>query len=130
MNNYHLIRKAKDIKRFIEETNALHDGYIIAIEYKHNGIKPISYGYEVCPNMTQLMIHIMVTSINDTIVELIFDDILDWKITNPTDQILDSFIFMDKNDWFIWSDDSSDQSNYKENGFYVIAKNIKWRIIS
>ena len=130
MSNYHLIQTAKDISSFIEESNALHDGYIIAVEYKHNGIKAINWGYEFCPDMTQLIIRIMVTSINDAVVELIFDNILDWKMTGTQNEILDSYIFMTENGWLVWSDDANNKSSYKENSFYVIAEKIKWRIVS
>ncbi len=130
MSSYYLIQNEEDINSFIEKTNALHDGYIIAVEYKHGGIKAIDRGYEISPDLTRLMIRIMVTSINDAVVELIFENILDWKMTDTQYEILDSYIFMEKNGWLVWSDDANNKSTYKQNSFYVIAEKIKWRIIS
>lgn len=130
MSSHYLIQNEEDINSFIEKTNALHDGYIIAIEYNHGGIKVVDQGYEISPELTRLMIQIMVTSINDAVVELIFENILDWKMTDIQYEFLDSYIFMEKNGWLVWSDDANNKSTYKQNSFYVIAEKIKWRIIS
>ena len=130
MSSHYLIQNEEDINSFIEKTNALHDGYIIAIEYNHSGIKVVDQGYEISPELTRLMIQIMVTSINDAVVELIFENILDWKMTDTENEILDSYVFMDKNGWLVWSDDANNKSTYKQNSFYVVAEKIKWRIIS
>ena len=88
MDNYFPIKNLADINTFIEKTNALHDGYIISVEYRNNGIKISDEAYEFNPELTQLKIRVLITSIYDAVLEMVFENISEWKITETCGDIL------------------------------------------
>ncbi len=108
MNKYFLIDKLADIDIFIEKTNALHDGYIIAVEYLNNGIKISGDAYEFNSELKQLKIRVLIMSIQDVVLEMVFENILKWKITEGDCDILEADVRFDKNGFVIWADDSID----------------------
>jgi len=61
MNEFIPIKNNKDIKRFLDETNSLHDGYIISVNYSNNSITRIDGGFSFAPEATKLNIRILVT---------------------------------------------------------------------
>lgn len=129
MNKYISIKNLTDIDTFIEKTNALHDGYIIAVEYQNNGIKISGDCYEFDSSMKQLKIRVLITSIQDAVLEMLFEDILEWKITEADYDILEADVSFDNKGYIIWSDRAIDLDNVEKNGSYVIAEKMKWRIL-
>lgn len=128
MSNYYSIKSPADIEAFTEKTNALHDGYIIAVEYQNNGIKISGDAYEFNPELKQLKVRVLVTSIQDAVFEMLFENVLEWKITECDDGIFEAGIVFDEKGHVIWTDDAYSMENFKENGSYVIARKMMWRI--
>ncbi|MCH5158557.1 MAG: hypothetical protein J1F33_05115 [Clostridiales bacterium] len=129
MNNYYTIKSPADINTFIEKTNALHDGYIIAVEYRNNGIKILGDVYEFNHELNQLKIRVLITSIQDAVLEMVFEDILKWRITEDNSDISESGVCFDEKGFIMWADGAIDLNNVQGNNSYVIAKKMKWRIL-
>ena len=129
MSNYYSINTSTDIDTFIEKTNALHDGYIVAVEYRNNGIKISGDVYEFNPELKQLKIRVLITSIQDAVLEMEFENILEWKITETNYDILEASVSFDEKGFVVWADGAIDLNNVQENDSYVIAKKMKWRIL-
>ncbi len=129
MSNYSKIQSSADIDVFIEKTNAIHDGYIVAVDFRNKGIKVVDYGYEFNPELTQLKISILITSIFDAVLEIVFDNIIEWKIKDSQLEILEATVFFDEKGFIIWTDDETNKNDFKTNDCYVIAQKMKWRFI-
>lgn len=71
----------------------------------------------------------MVTSICDTIVEIEFENLLEWQIKDNQFQITDTSIIFNKQNCIVWADDVYLNMDELKKGSYVIAKSMKWRII-
>lgn len=127
MNNYFSIKNLADINTFVEKTNALHDGYIIAVEFQNNGIKSTDCGYEFDWALRRLKIRVLITSIQDAVLEMVFENVWEWKITEAQYDILEAGVGFDDKGSIIWTNDAGDMDNFKENDSYVIAKKMKWR---
>ena len=123
------IKTTEDIKNFLDKTNSLHDGYIISVKYANNGIKKIENASYLNPEQTKLIIQIMVTSICDTIVEIEFENLLEWQIKDNQFEITDTSIIFNKQNCIVWADDVYLNMDELKKGSYVIAKSMKWRII-
>ena len=72
---FNIIKTKKDVENFLNKTNALHDGYIIGVQYTNGGITKLEYGHHFNPEQTKLIIQVLVTSIFDAIVEIELNDI-------------------------------------------------------
>lgn len=137
MNNYTAIKNLADIDTFIKKTHALHDGYVIAVEYLNKGIKPTvldselytGWGYEFNWALTRLKVRVLITSIQDAVLEMIFENVLEWKISEAQDDILEVGVGFDDKGFIIWTDDAGGMDSFKENDSYVIAEKMKWRIL-
>ena len=129
MDNYLSIKNLTDINTFIEKTNALHDGYIIAVEYQNNGIKISNNYYEFDSEKKQLKIRVLITSIQDAVLEMVFENILEWKITEANYDILETAVSFDDKGFIVWADGAIDLDNIEKNDSYVIAEKMKWRIL-
>ena len=129
MNKYFSIKNLADINTFIEKTNALHDGYVIAVEYQNNGIKNHGDFYEFNSELKRLKIRVLITSICDAVLEMVFEDILEWRITEADCDILEVAVRFDDKGYIVWSDGAIGLDNVEENDSYVIAKTMKWRIL-
>ena len=125
---FNIIKTKKDIENFLDKTNALHDGYIIGIQYANGGITKLDYGHHFNPEQTKLIIQVLVTSIFDTIVEIEFENLFEWQIRDNQWDITDSSIIFDENGSIIWLDDVYTTTEEMKKGSYVIAKTMKWRI--
>ena len=126
---FNIIKTKKDVENFLDKTNALHDGYIIGVQYTNGGITKLEYGHHFNPEQTKLIIQVLVTSIFDAIVEIEFENLLEWQIRDNQWDITDSSIIFDENGLIIWLDDVYTTAEEMKKGSYVIAKNMKWRII-
>ena len=129
MADFLRIENKGDAELFLERTNGLHDGYIISAEYKNDGIEMVNGGYEFHPEKTELKLSVLVTSIGDAIVEIIFSGVYSWRISNEFDEILDAAIFFDNHGSVVWYDDASAGYNYEVSGSYAVAKEMTWRIL-
>lgn len=129
MNNYFSIKTHADIETFIEKTNALHDGYIVAVEFKDKGIKPTDHGYEFDWMLRRLKIRVLITSIYDAVLEMVFENVLEWKITESREDIFEVGLGFDDKGLIIWTDDSDNMALFGNSKSYVLAKKMKWRIL-
>lgn len=125
---YFSVESKQDVACFLEQTNGLHDGYIISIQYEHyghSGGNPHRINHE----LSQLRIRIMVTSICDAVVEMVFQAALEWQIKDSTYDITDTFVSFTNDGNVIWADDYSTEPNGWKSGSYVIAREMKWRFL-
>ena len=122
------IQNIKDINIFLEETNSLHDGYIVEVKYNNNGISKIKGGHYFEPAKTKLVLQILVTSIWDAVVEIEFDNLLEWQIKDNQSDIFDISVFFNENNQIVWMDDIYTSAEDMKKGSYVIAESMKWRI--
>ena len=125
---FNIIKTKKDIENFLDKTNALHDGYIIGVQYVNGGITKLDYGHHFNPEQTKLTIQVLVTSIYDTIVELEFENLLEWQIKDNHSDILDVSVFFNEENLIVWMDDIYTSAEDMKKGSYVIAESMKWRI--
>ena len=125
---FNIIKTKKDVENFLDKTNALHDGYIIGVQYTNGGITKLEYGHHFNPEQTKLIIQVLVTSIFDAIVEIEFENLLEWQIRDNQWEITDSSIILDENGSIIWLDDVYTTAEEMKKGSYVIAKTMQWRI--
>ena len=77
---------------------------------------------------TRLVVKIFVTSIGDAVVELEFENLLEWQIKDNQWDMTDTTVMFDDHNWIIWSDDVYINMEEVKKGSYVIAKSMKWRI--
>ena len=126
---FSIIKTKENVENFLDKTNALHDGYIISVQYTNGGVTKLDYGYHFNYEKTRLIIQVLVTSIWDSIIEIEFENLLEWQIKDGQWEITDSSIIFDENGSIIWLDDVYTTAEEMKKGSYVIAKNMKWRII-
>ena len=129
MNKYYSIKSFADLDTFKEKTNALHDGYIIAVEYRNNGIKISGDVYEFNPELEHLIIRVLITSIQNAVLEMVFESVLEWKITKTQSDILEVAVCFNDNGFLVLTDDATNLENFIDNDSYVIAKKMKWRFL-
>ena len=125
----HSIKSIKDINNFLEETNSLHDGYVVNVRYNNDGISKIEGRYYFEPSKTKLGLQILVTSICDAVVEIEFENLLEWQIKDNQSDIFDVSVFFNENNLIVWMDDIYISAEEMKKGSYVIAESMKWRII-
>ena len=123
------IKTSDDIRVFLEKTNSLHDGFIIGVNYSNCVILPIENGYTFNSKQTKLVLQILVTSICDTVVEIVFENLLEWQIHDNQWDITDTSVIFNEQNWIIWSDDVFVNIETTKKGSYVIAQSMKWRIL-
>ena len=106
----------------------MHDGYIIGVQYINNGISKIAHGHSFNPEQTKLVVKILVTSIGDAVVELEFENLLEWQIKDNQWDMTDTTVMFDDHNWIIWSDDVYINMEEVKKGSYAIAESMRWRI--
>ncbi len=122
------IKSEQDIKDFLDQTNSLHDGYILGIQYVNNGISVNGDEYCFDFEQTKLILRILVTSIYDKIIEIEFEGLSEWQIRDNQSDILDTAVFFDENHRIVWTDDTFINMENLKNTSYVIAQSMKWRV--
>ena len=122
------VKTKEDIENFLNKTNSLHDGYIIGVQYANKGIHKTNCGHFFNSEQTRLTIQILVTSIYDTLIEIEFENLLEWQIRDNQWDITDSSVILDENGSIIWLDDVYTTAEEMKKGSYVIAKTMKWRV--
>ena len=68
------------------------------------------------------------TSIWDAVVEIEFENLLEWQIKDNQSDIFDVSVFFSENNLIVWMDDIYTSAEDMKNGSYVIAESMKWRI--
>ena len=129
METYFSIRNPADIADFMEKTNALHDGYIIAVEYQNDGIKSTGDTYEFHSELKRLKIRVLITSMQDAVLEMLFENVSEWRITEAENDILEAAVAFNDNGSILWTDCAKNIDTFKKNGSYAIAESMKWRIL-
>ena len=99
------------------------------MHYANNGISIDGDTYHFNPEQTYLTLQILVTSICDTIIEIEFEYLKEWQIKDNQWDITDTTVFLDKDNWILWSDDVYVNQDELKNSSYVIAKAMKWRVV-
>ena len=128
---YTSILTPEDAKNVVEAVNFLHDGEITAINYQFNGITKLPEGgHMYAPDMTELRITVLVTSIWDSVVELVFEALDDWQLGGHSGScIYDILVDFNDRGFVIWTTGcSTDMETMREEDF-VIARRMKWRFI-
>lgn len=126
---FHTITTNLDIEEFLDAINGLHDGYIIGVQYANNGITSVPHGHQFDFHKTRLTLQILVTSMNDTIVELEFEGLTEWQIKDNQWDIVVTSVMFDEKKRIIWSDDQFVSMDELKKGSYAIAESMKWRIV-
>lgn len=129
MSEFISVKNKKDIKKFLEETNNLHDSYIISVQYTNNGIDIIDGGYSFSEDLTELKIVFLVTSVYDKKVEVVFNNIREYQIVDKQFDITDTSISFSNDGFVIWVSDYSTEPEIRDGSSYVIAENMKWKMI-
>ena len=122
------IRSQKDIEYFLEQTNGLHDGYLVEVQYVHRGYEG-GNSCRIDPALSELRIRYMVTSICDAVVELVFIALDKWQIKDDAMDVTDVSISMEEDGKILWADCHSTLPEIRKSGSYVVAKEMKWRFI-
>lgn len=128
---YTSILTPEDAKAFIQAVNSLHDGEITAIHYQFNGITKLPEGgHMYAPDMTEMRITVLVTSIWDSVVELVFESLDDWQLGGYSGScIYDILVDFSDQGLVIWTTGhSTDMAVMREEDF-VIARCMKWRFV-
>ena len=126
---YNDIRSRRDFSTFINKTNSLHDGYLVFVHYEHAGFEWGNPLY-VDTQKTTLTLRIMVTSIYNTLIELVFEAVREWQIKEKQYDMVDTSISFTNDGYIIWCNDSSTSPEILRDADYVISKSMKWRIVS
>lgn len=127
----HTIRTSKDIERFQDVSNGLHDGYITHVEYNNSGISFVEHGLRFDYTGLSLVIYVLVTSLpGHPTFEISFRNILEWQINSFqfSDMIGFSILIL-QNDTFLWADDISSNIDDLKQGSYVVAESIRYRML-
>ena len=68
------------------------------------------------------------TSICDAVVEIEFENLLEWQIKDNQSYIFDVSVFFNENNLIVWMDDIYTSAEDMKKRSYVIAESMKWRI--
>lgn len=118
---FQIIHTKKDIDRFQDAVNGLHDGYLIGVEYVHRGIS----GGNPCwidPEKTELRLRYLVTSIYDAVVELRFAGVRSFQLRENGNDVIECFADLEPSG-ILWRDDED------ESGSWVRAQEMSWKIL-
>ena len=129
--DYTSILTPEDAKAFIQAVNSLHDGEIMAIHYQFNGITKLPEGghmYE--PDETELRITVLVTSIWDSVVELVFESLDDWQLGGYSGScIYDILVDFNGQGFVVWTTGCSTDMAVMREADFVVARRMKWRFV-
>lgn len=123
------IKNVRDINSFLEKTNSLHDGYVIGVQYSNNGISKTEGGHYFEPAKTKLTLQILVTSLFDAVVEMEFENLVEWQIQGDQWDIFGVSVFFNEEKLIVWTDEPYTGAEEMKNGSYVIAETMKWRMV-
>jgi len=124
---FSFIEHERDIRHFLKHTNGLHDGYLIGVQYTHSGHSPGNPGITDLLHNT-LTLQILVTSLCDAVVELVFQGIAEWRIKDDQWDMTDAALSFTKDGAILWADDVSLLHDRSLDRSYVVAQSMKWRM--
>ena len=129
--DYTPILTLEDAKAFIQAVNSLHDGEITDIRYQFNGITKLPEGgHMYAPDMTEMRITVLVTSIWDSVVELVFESLDDWQLGGCSGScIYDVLVDFNDQGFVIWTTGCSTDMAVMQEADFVIARRMKWRFV-
>ena len=128
---YTPILTPEDAKSFVEAVNHLHDGEITAIDYRFTGITKLPEGgHMYAPDETELKITVLVTSIWDSVVELVFESLDDWQLGGYSGScIYDILVDFDDQGFVVWTTGCSTDMAVMQETDFVISRRMKWRFV-
>ena len=132
---YTPILTPEDAKSFVEAVNHLHDGEITAIDYRFTGITKLPEGGHMhAPDMTEMHITVLVTSIWDSVVELVFESLDDWQLgscsrSNIGTDIYGILVDFSDRGFVIWTTGCSTDMAVMQEADFVISRRMKWRFV-
>ena len=128
---YTPILTPEDAKVFIEAVNSLHDGEMTDIRYRFNGITKLPEGghmYE--PDETELRITVLVTSIWDSVVELVFEALEYWQLGGYGGScIYDILVDFNGQRDVVWTTGYATSMDVMQDADFVVARRMKWRFV-
>ena len=129
--DYTPILTPEDAKAFIQAVHSLHDGEITDIRYQFNGITKLPEGgHMYAPDMTEMRITVLVTSIWDSVVELVFEALDDWQLGGYSGScIYDVLVDFNDQGFVIWTTGCSTDMAVMQEADFVIARRMKWRFV-
>ena len=127
--DYRMVSDEKAAAAFLSEANGLHDGYIVGVDYRHQGYTRGNPMY-LDPEKTKLVLRVMVTSIHDTLIEIVFEGIKDFQIKDVEYELLDSSISFSEDGAVTWCGDVSTEPDLLRCSNYVVAGRMKWRTVA
>lgn len=128
--DYTPILTPEDANHFIKSVNDLHDGEITAVDYRFNGITKLPEGgHSYDPDMTELRITVLVTSIWDSVVELVFEALDGWQLKSDLMGIYGMLVEFNDQGEIIWTTAPSTEMPYMQQSSYVVSRRMKWRFI-
>ena len=124
---YIKITSQKDIDDFIEQSNALHDGYVLSVQFLRRGFKRLDSGaLEICPEESELTIKILITSIWDTDIELHFKGVSEWQVFDNSWDIFETAVSVSDNGQIVWTDGETTDEATRKDGSYVVAQSMEY----
>ncbi len=125
---YRPVQSRQDIDTFLDRVNGLHDGYVLSVQYTENGIRRAPDGaLWSYPEKNELTVRVLVTSIWDSIVELRFTGVSDWRVrTDGMREILDTAVSFAEDGRVIWTDEYSTEEAVRREGSFVVARSMAY----
>ena len=123
------IRTQEDIVTFLNESNYLHDGYVQSVHYDDLGYERLENGSSrVYADRGELKIRVIITSLCDTVIELIFRRVTKWQIQcGPMNCIFGISVAFSDNGQIVWADGPSTDEKTRQRGSYIVAGSMKYR---
>ena len=123
------VKTQKDIEIFLRQSNGLHDGYIQSVHYDDLGYERLENGSSrVYADRGELKIRVIITSLCDTVIELIFKSVTKWQIQcGPLNCIFGISVAFSDNGQIVWTDGPSTDEKTRQQGSYVIAGSMEYR---
>jgi len=125
---YTEIKTNEDVATLFRVSNGMHDGHVVSVEYKNKAALGNIYDY----SKISLRLRILVSSVKDMIVELLFDTVYDYRIVDSISgcDILGFSLSLDEYGNVTFTDDLfSPDFEDSPNVSYVKAKHLCWRVL-
>lgn len=125
------IRTQEDIETFLKESNGLHDGYVTSVHYDNEKVYVrLEDGWSfISPYDGEIRIRVMVTSMCDTVIELIFKGVSDWQMKQRSYDIFGSSLAILEDGQVVWTDMPGTDKETREQRSFVIARSMEYRFL-
>lgn len=124
-----IIRNRRDVKKYLEQVNSLHDGYLLSAQFENHGVVP-GNPLLIDSSKTVLKLRYLITILNNTVVELKFEGLREWQIQNDQFwETVDSAVSILGDGTIIWTDSNSTEPEARSECSYVIAETMAWIIL-